>query len=177
MITLIHGGHRHGTHWEVLQLLKKELEALGKDVHVIDLTNLQFYECCGDQVCQIGDCLYKNDALYKEFEASLLPADVIYIITPTYFNMPPAKLKSFIDRTNALLPVLEGREKAVHFGTWVSGEADLESISCNSRLLSDYASIMGWIPCEDITHCALISDDYELDAAFIKKIAHAISEK
>lgn len=174
MITLIHGGHRHGTHWEVLKLLKTQLELLGEDIHIIDLSDLAFNACCGDQICQQEQCIYKGDQLYKELFDFVLPSDVIYIITPTYFNMPPAKLKSFIDRTNALLPIIEERDKHVVFGAWVSGEADVESVTTNFSLLKEYATIMGWTPCDDICNCTVITDEYTVQANQIVDVANKI---
>ena len=89
--------------------------------------------------------------------------------------MPPAKLKNFIDRSNALLPVFE--EKATHplFGTWVSGEADMESIGNNSRLLYDYAEIMGWKPCDEINQEVLL-ENTELDEKRILEIAKTLHD-
>ena len=137
MITIIHGSHRHGIHWEIVTILKEYLEARDNEVRIIDLSEMEFNACCGTQVCQEGDCIYRDDQLSAVFESTVLPTDVIYIVTPTYFNMPPAKLKSFIDRTNALLPILEESNRTVYFGAWVSGEADMESIQTNSKLLKE----------------------------------------
>ena len=135
---------------------------------------MEFNACCGTQVCQEGDCIYKDDQLSAVFESTVLPADVIYIITPTYFNMPPAKLKSFIDRTNALLPILEESNRTVYFGAWVSGEADMESIQTNSKLLQEYASIMGWELSENICKCTLLGEGIGIDSNDIIEIAQSI---
>ncbi len=175
MITIIHGSHRHGIHWRVTSMLAGYLKEQGDDVKIIDLSDMDFEFCCGVQVCQDGECTYKEDTLSKIFKEGILKADCIYIVTPTYFNMPPAKLKNFIDRSNALLPVFE--EKATHplFGTWVSGEADMESIGNNSRLLHDYAEIMGWKPCDEIKQEVLLGNT-ELDEKRILEIAKTLHD-
>lgn len=174
MITIIHGSHRHGIHWEIVTILKEYLEAHDNDVRIIDLSEMEFNVCCGTQVCQEGDCIYTDDQLSAVFESTVLPADVIYIVTPTYFNMPPAKLKSFIDRTNALLPILEESNRTVYFGAWVSGEADMESIQTNSKLLKEYASIMGWVLEEDICKCTLLGEGFGIDTNELVNLAISI---
>ncbi len=179
MIAIIHGSHRHGVHWRVTSLLAKILKKQGDKVEIIDLSEMDFKCCCGDQVCQDGECIYKDDELSRILKEILLQADCIYIVTPTYFNMPPAKLKNFLDRSNALLPIIE--EKSTHpiFGTWVSGEADIMSIGNNSKLLRDYAGIMGWELCEGISQEILLEGNVEFDETRILKVAemlHSISK-
>lgn len=179
MIAIIHGGHRHGIHWRVTSLLAEILKKQGDKVEIIDLSEMDFEYCCGDQVCQEGECIYKEDKLSKIFKDIILQADCIYVVTPTYFNMPPAKLKNFIDRSNALLPILEVKSAHSLFGTWVSGEADMESIGNNSKLLRDYAEIMGWELCDGISQETLLEDNTEFDEARILEIAkllHNISK-
>lgn len=175
MITIIHGSHRHGIHWEIVNALNKQLNVFNNDVKIIDLSALSFSKCCGNQVCQEGECIYKDDQLSSAFESIILCSDVIYIVTPTYFNMPPAKLKSFIDRTNALLPFFSEANKKVFFGAWVGGEADLESIRTNSNLLREYASIMGWIPLNELFRNCLIQENYSIDNKQIVELSDAIN--
>lgn len=173
MFIIIHGSHRHGYHWCVVEHLKKNLVKLGLDVKVIDLSILRFEYCCGEQECQEGECIYKDDdfSILRKF---LLQADGVYIVTPTYFNMPTAKLKNFIDRTNALLPELENRINRTIFGTWVSGEADLESIECNRKLLESYAEVMGWKLIDEINETVFLEEYRELNEDRIQKIAEKI---
>ena len=176
MFTIIHGSHRHGYHWKVTELLKEALETIGVKVNVIDLSQIEFEYCCGDQVCQTDDCLYKEDNLSILLKKFILPARGIYIVSPTYFNMPPAKLKSFIDRTNALLPAIEKKPMNTIFGAWVSGEADQESVGCHSKLLCDYAEIMGWKVIEESNEELWLSDNKEIDGNRIKEIANIIQK-
>lgn len=174
MFTIIHGSHRHGYHWSVVEQLKDNLEKLGIDVEIIDLSNLSFEYCCGEQICQDDECIYRNDDLLAIFKKCILSAEGVYIVTPTYFNMPPAKLKNFIDRSNALLPILENREDGSFFGVWVSGEADWESIECNRKLLEDYAKIMGWKLLDEISETVLLQKDQDIKKDKIQKIAEIV---
>lgn len=176
MFTIIHGSHRHGYHWNLVKLLQESLEKSEIDVKIIDLATLNFEYCCGDQVCQEEECIYKEDELSKIFEKFILSATGIYIVTPTYFNMPPAKLKNFIDRSNALLPKLENKTTHSMFGTWISGEADIESIECHCRLLSDYATIMGWNIIEEICEKVLLEEEKVINDSRIQEIAKIICE-
>lgn len=177
MFAIIHGSHRHSYHWKIVELLKANLEKEKIDVKVVDLTTLYFDFCCGQQTCQEDECIYRGDELSKIFETIILQAEGIYIVTPTYFNMPPAKLKNFIDRSNALLPKLA--DKSIHpiFGTWISGEADDESIECNSKLLSDYAMIMGWRQIEEINEKVFLGVDNEVNCIRVQEIAEVICRR
>lgn len=177
MFTIIHGSHRHGYHWHVVKLLQELLKRSKIEVEVIDLSVLHFEYCCGDQMCQEKECIYKKDELSKVFQKFILSAEGIYMVTPTYFNMPTAKLKNFIDRSNALLPKLENKTMHPIFGTWISGEADIESIECNSHLLADYAAIMGWKIIEEICENVLIEGEKVIDDSRIREIAKTICEK
>lgn len=177
MYTIIHGSHRHGYHWNLVKRLQNYLEKAEIEVKIIDLAVLNFEYCCGNQICQEKECIYKNDELSRIFEQFILPAAGIYIVTPTYFNMPPAKLKNFIDRSNALLPELENKTTHPIFGTWISGEADIESIECNCRLLSDYATIMGWNIIEEICEKGLLEEEKIIDDFKIQKITKLICQK
>lgn len=174
MFIIIHGSHRHGYHWDVTNLLKDKLVDYNINVDIIDLSNTEFNYCCGNQVCQDSQCIYEDEFIIK-YKNKILEADGIYIVTPTYFNMPPAKLKNFIDRTNALLPIFEERNFRPIFGLWVSGEADLDSIKCNVNLLKDYAEIMGWHNIEEICNSVYIADNQEIDKEKIKYIADFIN--
>ncbi len=177
MFTIIHGSHRHGYHWSLVKRLQRYLEKSEIEVKIIDLAVLNFEYCCGNQVCQEKECIYKNDELSKIFEKVILPAAGIYIVTPTYFNMPTAKLKNFIDRTNALIPKFENETTHPIFGAWISGEADIESIECNCRLLSGYAAIMGWSIIEEICEKDLLEEEKVIDDSKIQEIVKLICEK
>ena len=174
MFTIIHGSHRHGYNWKIVELLKEKLEVSSMEVIIIDLSKLDFEYCCGFQICQEGECIYKNDKLSEIFKKFIIPADGIYVVTPTYFNMPPAKLKSFIDRSNALLPELENEKKDVIFGVWVSGEAELDSIECNKKMLEDYAEIMGWKLVKEINELVLFGENSDVNVDRIEEIAEMI---
>lgn len=174
MITIIHGSHRHGYSWNIVCALKAELNRYNVEITTIDLSSANINFCCGTQVCQESECLYKQDDFSKHIKNQLINAKGIFIITPTYFNMPPAKLKNFIDRTNALLPLFENMKSHPFFGACVYGEADDESIACNLNLLIEYADIMGWnnIKTLNITKC--LTDTAEIDYEKIKNIANLI---
>lgn len=175
MFTIIHGSHRHGYHWKVVGVLRNCLERLEINVQIIDLSNLKFECCCGNQVCQDDECIYKGDELSEIFDKYIIQSEGIYIVTPTYFNMPPGKLKNLIDRSNALLPVLEDKIEHPIFGTWISGEADLESIECNRKLLADYAEIMGWKLIDEICEKVLLGQDIEVNEDKVRKYAELIN--
>lgn len=176
MFTIIHGGHRHGYHWRVTTLLKENLESQGIEVYVIDLADKCFNFCCGSQICQESECIYKDDIFSKVYKKELLASKGVYIISPTYFNMPTAKLKNFMDRSNALLPLVEESRTNMIFGVWVSGEAEKESIECNRQLLVDYAEIMGWKVVKEMNQVVCLSEVDGIESERVKEIANIISK-
>ena len=118
-----------------------------------------------------------HDEFSEIIKNQILQADGIYVVTPTYFNMPPAKLKNFIDRTNALLPVLGRMEKKPIFGIYACGEAGMQSIGDNIRLLTDYSAIMGWDSIERLNIAECITDTTVVDITKITEIANYIVEE
>lgn len=173
MFLIIHASHRHGYHWAVTKQLESALLQKQIVVNVIDLSDACIMCCCGTQVCQDADCVH-HDRFTEEYQNLLLSADGIYIVSPTYFNMPPAKLKNFIDRTNAILPAIEEKESLPFFGAWVSGEADMDSIICNLKLLCDYADIMSWQKKDELNQTVLLDENAVVDHDQISKIADFI---
>ena len=171
---IIHGSHRHGHSWEIASSLSTQLISHDIDVSIIDLSVADINCCCGLQVCQEAECIYKQDDFSEKYKDLIIKADGIFIITPTYFNMPPAKLKNFIDRTNALLPLLENNEKHPFFGAYICGEADYESINCNLNLLKEYAAIMGWNNVEQLNITEYLVDTAEINNDKIKNISDLI---
>lgn len=174
MFTIIHGSHRHGYSWEIAGALRTQLNTHKIEVTMIDLSVANIDYCCGSQDCQETECVYKQDDFSVSFKDYIINSDGIFIITPTYFNMPPAKLKNFIDRTNALLPILENTEKHTFFGAYVCGEADEESINCNLNLLKEYAAIMGWKNVEQLNVVECLTDETKINSKIIKSIADLI---
>lgn len=173
MIIIIHGSHRHGYHWEVTNLLKQHLLEYDFDIRIIDLSKSNINYCCGHQFCQEGNCIYSDDFTSIHMN-QLLKADCIYIVAPTYFNMPSAKLKNFIDRTNSILPLIDNNSSSPLFGAWVSGEADFESIESNLNLLINYAEIMGWQVNKDVNNIVSLSEDKNIDKKIIEDITSII---
>lgn len=174
MFIIIHGSHRHGYCWEISNILCTQLNVYNIDTMLIDLSIAEVNCCCGSQVCQETECIYKHDDFSDDFKDKIIDADGIFIITPTYFNMPPAKLKNFIDRTNALLPIVESAQNHPFFGAYVCGEADDKSISCNLNILKEYADIMGWRNIEHLNITECLTDNSEFVCERVKAIADLI---
>lgn len=174
MFTIIHGSHRHGYSWDIACALRTKLNVHHIEVAVIDLSVANIDYCCGSQECQENECVHKQDDFSLSFKDQIISSDGIFIITPTYFNMPPAKLKNFIDRTNALLPILDNVEKHTFFGAYVCGEADEESINSNLSLLKEYAAIMGWDSVEQLNVVECLTDAIKINSETIETIADFI---
>jgi len=122
MVTIIHGGHREGLCYHAAQTLKDSLEKKGEAVNFYSLRDYRFDFCCGNQPCQdSGTCIY-SDVVTNEILPAIAGSKALVVFTPTYFNLPPAILKNFMDRCNLLLTFEE--RKSLHFGSWISGQTD-----------------------------------------------------
>lgn len=148
MISIIHASHRHSYCWGVAQAINNTLVDTGAIVKLFDLAELHIEMCCGTQKCQTEECIY-NDDFTKLMYHHLLNSEVTYIVTPTYFDMPPARLKSMIDRANAILPHIDEKMKR-YFGVWVCGETEISSLDSNIKSLTTFAEICGMCPVDEL---------------------------
>jgi len=139
MITIIHGGHRDGLCYNAAETFKRLLLESGTPVNLFNLRNHNFAFCCGDQLCQdSGACVY-NDSITREIIPTIARSEALVFFTPTYFNMPPAILKSFLDRCNLLLTIED--RKHPRFGAWVSGQTESDSLEQCYQCLATFAEI------------------------------------
>ncbi len=139
MVTIIHGGHREGLCYNAAQNLKSYLESKSEPVKFFSLRDYHFDFCCGNQPCQnSGYCIY-SDILTDEILPAIKESTALIIFTPTYFNLPPAILKNFIDRSNLLLTIDE--RQRLYFGAWVSGQTEEDSLEQCYHGLETFAEI------------------------------------
>ncbi len=177
MVTIIHGGHREGLSFNAARYLEQLLQEKDVAVHLYNLRDYHFDFCCGDQPCQASKkCVY-NDIMTNEIISSIANSDVLFFFTPTYFNMPPAILKNFIDRCNLLLTNKE--RKYPQFGAWISGQTDEDSLEDNYKCLAVFAEICEMSPLKtgkiirvekDIQQTLLSQDDIRKIEELVKEI-------
>lgn len=148
MVTIIHASHRHSYSWQVAKAICDSLKKLNVAVDIIDLVEEDIRYCCGEQACQNGECIYKDDFTSHLYNP-LLNSECVYIVSPTYFDMPPARLKNMMDRSNAILPHIDENQKR-YFGAWVCGETEDNSIGNNLNLLINFAEICGMQPVSNL---------------------------
>ncbi|MCL2499293.1 MAG: flavodoxin family protein [Defluviitaleaceae bacterium] len=124
MITIIHGGHRNGLSHDAAETFKKILNEKGIETRLINLREHTFAYCCGNQPCQeSGNCIH-DDVMTNDFIPLITKSKAVAYFTPTYFNMPPAILKNFIDRCNLLLTV--ENKVSSYVSIWVTGGETVE---------------------------------------------------
>lgn len=148
MVTIIHASHRHSYSWRVARAICDSLIKLNVAVNIIDLMEEDIRYCCGEQTCQNDECIYKDDFTSHLYDP-LLNSECVYIVSPTYFDMPPARLKNMMDRANAVLPHIDENQRR-YFGAWVCGETEYSSIDNNLKLLTTFAEICGMHPVSDL---------------------------
>jgi multimeric flavodoxin WrbA len=169
MVTLIHGSHRNGICYQALLYLEKLLKINNIEVNILNLKDLCINFCCGEQLCQkSGICKY-NDIMVEEIVPLLQKTNFIYIFTPTYFNMPPAILKNFIDRCNYFLLNLP-LDHDVFFGTWISGETDINSCCSNIKVLKEFSEICGFKMLDNCNIIKLVNDSKSLNEIDLLKL-------
>jgi multimeric flavodoxin WrbA len=110
------GSPRRGnTEW-LLEKLMTALEDGGAATETLLLRKLDVQMCCGCLYCEKGGKLRQGKCALKDEMAAVYPkllaADVIVLATPCYMGMLSGLLKSFLDRTCAVWPRLEGKRLA-----------------------------------------------------------------
>jgi multimeric flavodoxin WrbA len=179
MITIIHGGHREGLCFSAAKTLEQLLKEQNIEVKLYNLRNTNFSYCCGNQLCQdSGTCMYE-DYIASEIIPTIAQSDGLIFFTPTYFNMPPAILKNFIDRCNLLLTIED--RKHPKFGAWVSGQTEIASIEDCYKGIATFCEICEFTPfksgmilrVETVTTTKNISQD---DMIKLKKLVKEILE-
>jgi len=154
MITLIHASHRHGYCWLLIQKLKEQFANQTVDVQLVDLTAENIEYCCGGQYCQETSCIH-SDGFTSHLMQPLLESRCVFLVTPTYFDMPPARLKNMIDRSNAVLPHIS-KEISRYFGVWAIGELETASILSNVEALKTYASVLGMQVTDELIRISVV---------------------
>jgi len=89
------GSPREGGNTKLL--LEAAIQALGEPGEIVDLAKTEIKPCNGCMDCQKGRPCPIEDGM-KPLYAKLAAADVLFIATPTYFTMPSAQCKAFMDR-------------------------------------------------------------------------------
>jgi len=181
MITIIHGGHRGGLSMSAAQTFKQLLDKRNLENKLYSLRDDFFSFCCGNQPCQdSGKCVH-NDYITHEVVPVIAKSDSLFFFTPTYFNMPPAILKSFMDRCNLLLAA--EKRKHPRFGAWITGQESEESLEDNYRCLATFAEICELEPIDagkiirnegDPANRDLSHDDIDKLMEVVKEICKAI---
>lgn len=112
----ISGSPRKGnTEWMVERVLQAA-RAAGADTEMVRLREQDIKPCRGCLTCEVGRdrepgvCVIKDDM--APLLSSMLAADAFVFGTPVYFYLLSAQLKSFIDRTVPIWPLLQGKKAA-----------------------------------------------------------------
>jgi multimeric flavodoxin WrbA len=113
----------------LLSTVADAAQKTGATVTLLTLCDLNIADCDGCMVCERtdcrGDCSIQDD-MDSIVVPALLSADALILGTPTYFDLPSAQLKRFMDRTNMILNQLADRSLTV--GIIVVGQSELSSL-------------------------------------------------
>ena len=101
-IIVISTSLRHGSNSDMLaENFIEGAKAAGNEVEKVSLTDKNIQFCKGCMACQkLGHCVIKDDV--NDIMAKVLKADVICWATPIYYYEMSGRMKSLIDRMNAM---------------------------------------------------------------------------
>ena len=101
-ILAINGSHRVGENTsKLLQMALDEAAALGAEIEMVDLAELDIEFCAGCNKCLFKPMCSISDDM-DELKQKMLEADGIILGSPDYFSNVTARMKNFIDRTRPL---------------------------------------------------------------------------
>jgi len=126
----------------LLRTMVEDLVAAGGDAKFLMLSNLSIEDCNGCLICEETDCTGDcsiNDDMQKTVIPELLSTDALILGTPSYFDLPSAQLKRFMDRTNMILSKLTNKSLAL--GIVVTGQSEIPSLKATCEAVRNYCRI------------------------------------
>lgn len=126
----------------LLKLTIEHLNMEGVDTRFLMLSDLTIEDCNGCLVCEdtncTGDCSIEDD-MQKIVMPELLSSDALVLGTPSYFDLPSAQMKRFMDRTNMILTKLT--EMKLPVGIVVVGQSEIVSLEAACEAVRNYCRI------------------------------------
>lgn len=128
----------------LLKRIVEEIKGQSHDAEFIQLSKFNIAECNGCLICEetecSGDCTI-NDDMQAYVIPQMLSCDAIILGSPSYFDLPTAQMKRFMDRSNMILGQVIKR--ALRYGLVVVGQSDKASLDATCRALRRYCRIFG----------------------------------
>ncbi|MCL0058670.1 flavodoxin family protein [Dehalococcoidia bacterium] len=126
----------------LLKSMVEHLNAEGVDTQLLMLSDLKIEDCNGCLVCEdtdcTGDCTIEDD-MQKMVVPELLSSNALVLGTPSYFDLPTAQMKRFMDRTNMILTKLTKRKLPV--GIIIVGQSEIASLEAACEAVRHYCGI------------------------------------
>ena len=126
----------------LLDIVVKEVIRRGHIAECLHLSELDIADCNGCLMCEEtecnGDCTI-NDAMQSIVIPQLLTSNAIVLGTPSYFDLPTAQIKRFMDRSNMVLNKLSNLR--LRYGLVVVGQSEKKSLDATCRALRRYSRI------------------------------------
>ncbi len=126
----------------LLERVCEHLKSKKMEAEIIKLADFSVDRCSGCLVCEetdcTGNCSIKDDMSEIIYD-KILMADSLVLGSPSYFDMPTGLMKSFMDRTNAILTKLI--EKEYTYGIVVVGQSEISSLESTCESIRKYCSI------------------------------------
>jgi len=169
-ILIINGSHRKNGNTQKFSEYFQNL-AIENNINaeIINLVDKDINFCDGCLCCEeTGECHLLDN--FTEIAETIKKTDVLVFATPCYFNMPTARFKNFIDRTNVLCDFLNNNKK--YFCTFIVGQTEIESCLEAYRCIETYTQIMAMeaIFEEPIIAIARNENDLEIDNNIVEQL-------
>jgi multimeric flavodoxin WrbA len=120
------GSPRKGNTEFMIQTVLESARKNGCETDLVLLKDQKIDFCKGDMTCykSTKGCCIKDDM--RDLCCKLLSNDIYVVGTPSYFDLPTARLKNFMDRTNPLCGKL-AKKQAVIVAVGAAGMPSVKS--------------------------------------------------
>lgn len=139
-VLIINGSHRTNGNTTIFSNYAQNVFKHNNiDAEIVNLIDYRIDFCSGCLLCEdIYECNIQDD--FNLIVDKIKDSSLLFFVTPSYFNMPTARMKNFIDRTNVLCNYFENNKKL--FSAFVVGQTDSDSCIDVYNYIKKYADIM-----------------------------------
>ena len=143
MILIINASPRKKNCFDISRKISKSLERENIENKIYDIYNLEINYCIACGYCEkTKGCIFKDDMLYDEFDKS----DGVIVVSPVCFNSTSAKLKTLVDRTQAIYAskyilndsIIDRDKKRIGMYIAVGGSNSYENQFDGGQILMDF---------------------------------------
>lgn len=143
MVIIINASPRKKNCFDISRKISKTLDSENIENKIYDIYDLEINYCIACGYCErVKGCVFKDDMLYYEFDK----ADGVIVISPVCFNSTSSKLKTLVDRTQAIYAskyilndsIIDRSKKRIGMYIAVGGSNSYENQFDGGQILMDF---------------------------------------